>query len=126
MVGNEKTPDIAQHHHDVLIDGVDMKQVMLHLTHNVSEHPQISTQYRGLIHQPEDMCDALALLQNFQKCFAIDGITSELGIHHVANVVERAKRFGGQTFNAMGLLKKQKGFKDGVWVRLIEVITNDF
>ena len=65
MVCNEKTPDIAQHHHDVLIDGVDMKQVMLHLTHNVSEHPQISTQYRGLIHQPEGMCDALVLLQNF-------------------------------------------------------------
>ena len=51
MIGNEETSDISKHHQDMLINGVHMKQVMLHLTHNVSKDPQIPTENRSLIHQ---------------------------------------------------------------------------
>ena len=42
MFCHEKTPHIAQHHQDVLIHRVDMKQVVLHLAHDAPKHPQIA------------------------------------------------------------------------------------
>ena len=39
MLHDEKTPHIAQHHEDVLVHGVHMKQIVLHLTHDAPENP---------------------------------------------------------------------------------------
>ena len=94
MVGNEKAAHISQNHQDVLINGVDVKQVMLHLTDDVSKYPQITTQDGGLIHQSKCMCDALSLLHDFEKSLTIDGVASEFDIHHIANVIKRAQCFG--------------------------------
>ena len=58
VLGNEKSPHVAQHHEDVLIDGVDMEQVMLHLTHDAPKGPQITPQHRGLVHQTHGVGDA--------------------------------------------------------------------
>ncbi len=44
VVSDEKPAHIAQHHQDVLIHRVRMKQVVLHLTHNAPKHPQITAQ----------------------------------------------------------------------------------
>ena len=45
MLGHEKPPDIAQHHQDVLIDRVNMKQIMLHLPDDVAKHPEVTAQH---------------------------------------------------------------------------------
>ena len=94
MVSDEKSSIIPQHHQNVLINGVNMEQIMLHLTNDVPEHPEIATEHRGLVHQPKGMRDAFAFLQNFEKSCAVDWVISEFGIHDVAHVVKCAKRFG--------------------------------
>ena len=65
MIGYKETSHISQDHQDVLVNGVNVKQVVLHLTHNVSKYPQIASQNRRLIHQAKGMCDALTFLENF-------------------------------------------------------------
>ena len=64
VLGHEKAPHIAQHHQDVLVHRVGMEQVVLHLTHDAPEHPQVAPQHRGFIHQAHRMGDALGLLQD--------------------------------------------------------------
>ena len=46
MLGDGETSYIAHHHQDVLIDGIDMKQVMLHLSDDAAEVGQVATQNR--------------------------------------------------------------------------------
>ncbi len=52
VIRNKKATHVAQHHQGVLVDGVYVEQVMLHLPHNISERPQITSQYGVLVHQP--------------------------------------------------------------------------
>jgi hypothetical protein len=42
-----------------------VEQIVLHLSHDAAEGPEIAAQYRGLIHQPDGMGDAARLLQDF-------------------------------------------------------------
>ena len=44
VVGNEEAAHVSKDHENVLVDCVNVKQVVLHLTHNVSEHPQVAPQ----------------------------------------------------------------------------------
>ena len=44
VVGNEEAAHVSKDHEDVLVDRVNVKQVVLHLTHNVSEYPQVAPQ----------------------------------------------------------------------------------
>ena len=41
---NCESPQVAQHHHDVLVNGVDVEQVVLHAADNLSEHRQVVAQ----------------------------------------------------------------------------------
>ena len=50
MFNDHEAAHITQHHQDVLINGVDMKQVMLHLTNNFSEGRQVSTENATTVH----------------------------------------------------------------------------
>ena len=45
VIGNEETPNVSKDHQDVLVNCVNMKQVMLHLTHNVSKYPQVTSKH---------------------------------------------------------------------------------
>ena len=42
---DEETPHIAQHHQNMLIHRIDVKQVMLHLANDSPEDPQIPPQH---------------------------------------------------------------------------------
>ena len=64
MLGHKKPPHIAQHHQDVLVHGVHMKQVVLHLPDDFAKHPQVAPQHRCLVHQPQRVGDAFGLLQD--------------------------------------------------------------
>ena len=43
VLKNHKAPHITQHHQDMLINGIHMKQVMLHLANNFSEGRKVAT-----------------------------------------------------------------------------------
>jgi hypothetical protein len=58
MLGHRVAAQIAHDHQDMLIDGVGMKQIMLHLPDNPAEVGQITSEYAHLIHAPQRMCDA--------------------------------------------------------------------
>ena len=94
MVGYKETPHISQDHQDVLVNCVNVEQVVLHLTHNVSKHPQIASQNRCLIHQAKGMCNALAFLKNFQESGSVDRVSPKVGIHHAAHVIKCTQCFG--------------------------------
>ncbi len=59
VLGDGKTPDVAQHHQDVLIDRIDMVKIMLHLADDAPEVEQVASQHTGLVQQPHHMRDAL-------------------------------------------------------------------
>ena len=44
VIGNKEAPHVSKDHEDVLVYRVNVKQVVLHLTYNFSEHPQVATQ----------------------------------------------------------------------------------
>ena len=94
MLRHKKPPHVAQHHQYVLVHRVDMKQVMLHLTNDFAEHPQVAAQHRRLVHQPHGVGDAFGLLQYLQKCAPVDRVTAKFGRHHAARVVQGAQRAG--------------------------------
>ena len=84
MLGHEKAPHIAQHHEDVLIDGVDVKQVVLHLADDAPKRPQVAAQHRGFIHQAHGVGNALGLLENLQKDGTVDRVVAKLRVHQMA------------------------------------------
>ena len=94
MLRHEKAPHVAQHHQDVLVNGVNMKQVMLHLTDDFAEYPQIPAQHRCLVHHPQRMRDAFWLLKNAFEGVAINRITAKAGCHDATGVVQRTQRSG--------------------------------
>ena len=50
MLGHKEAPHIAQHHQNMLIHRVNMKQVVLHLPDDLAKNPQVTPQHRGLVH----------------------------------------------------------------------------
>ncbi len=45
-----ESAQIAYHHQDVLVDGVDVKQVVLHLADDAAEHRQVAPENPVLVH----------------------------------------------------------------------------
>ena len=94
MFGHEKAPYVAQHHQNMLVNRVHMKQVMLHLSDDFSENPQITPQHRGLVHQPHGVRDAFRLLQDAPEGVPVDWVTAKSAVHQAARVVQRAQGAG--------------------------------
>ena len=92
MFRNEEAPHVAQHHDDVLVNRVDVKQVVLHLPHDAAEHPQVAAEHAGLVHQPQRMRLAFGLGQNFHEGGAVDRVAPKVAVHDFARVVQRAQR----------------------------------
>ena len=124
MLGNKKAPGVAQHHENVLVDGVDMKQVMLHLADDASEHPQITSKHRGLVHQPHRMGQP-TMHQNLAKALAVDRVLAKPAVHLAARVVQRPQGAGGEPLQSGGGLVEQKSFQNGAWLALVEVVARD-
>ena len=95
VLRNKKAPHIAQHHQDVLVNGIDVEQIMLHLPHNFAKHPQIAAQHRCLVHQPHGVGQTLRLLQNRHEGGAVHRVFAKRGVHHLACVVQSAQGAGG-------------------------------
>ena len=89
MLGHEKAPHIAKYHQNVLVYGVDMKQIMLHLPDDFAKHPKVATQHGCLVHQPQRMGQAFGLHEHLAEGLAVHRVVAKLGIHQVAGVVQR-------------------------------------
>ena len=122
MFGDEEAAHVAQHHQDVLIHRVDVKQVVLHLPHDAPEHPEVASEHRGLVHQPHRMRDAGRLLKDAQKRAAVDRVVTEGCVHHGAHVVERAQGAGRQSAQAQVRLVQQEGLQNRMGMLLVEVV----
>ena len=62
-----EAPQVAQHHQDVLVDGVDVEQVVLHLADDAAELGQVAAEDAVLVHAAELVHDAARLLQDVQE-----------------------------------------------------------
>jgi hypothetical protein len=90
MFGHEKTPHIAHDHQNVLIDGIDVKQVVLHLPDDTAKRPQVAPEHAGAVHQPQGMNDALRRLQDAHELLPAARIVAEGAVHPVARQVDGA------------------------------------
>ena len=78
----------------MLVNRVDMEQVVLHLSHDSAERPQVTPEHRGLVHQPHGMGGSSPLHQDLHEGVAVDRVMAKLAIHQIARVVERAQGTG--------------------------------
>ncbi len=125
VLGDEKAAHVAQHHEDVLVDRIDMKQVVLHLPDDAAEHAQVAAEHRRLVHQPHRMRDAAWLQQHAHERHVIHVVVAELAVHDAARVVERPQRARRQAVHADGLLVQQEGLEDRVRIALVQVVADD-
>ena len=110
----------------MLIHGVDVEQVVLHLTDDAAKHPQVASQHTGLVHQAKGVRLAARLAQDAHEGRAVHRIAAKLGVHQLACVVQGSQRAGRKAIDAQGLLVGQKGFQDGVGVTAIEIVVDHF
>ena len=62
-----KTADVADDLKNMLVNGKDVKQVVLHLTDNLAESRNISTKNVELVHQPQRMQHTIFLAQDLDE-----------------------------------------------------------
>jgi hypothetical protein len=98
---------------DVLIDGVDVEQVMLHLPDDASETGQIATEDTQLVHAPELLDQATLLLENLQKKRTVVRIVAEIIVDQFACSPQGALRARAHSLQFGMFLEQQKGFEDG-------------
>ncbi len=126
VFGHRETAEIAQHHQDVLIDGIDVIQVMLHLPDNAPEVEQITPEHARLVHQPQRVRDAFGLLQDRHEQAPVLRIAPPVAAHQVARVVDCSQRSRRQTLYAACLFVQQERFENGVRFALENVVAGDF
>ena len=71
VLGEREAAQVAQHLDDVLVDGVDVEQVVLHLADDAAEHGQVAAEHRQLVHPAQLVQHALRLLQQFEEGRAV-------------------------------------------------------
>ena len=84
VLGFGEAAKVANHHQDVFVDGVDMKQIVLHLANDTAEHRQIAPEDPVLIHAPQLMGHAARLAKDGHEARAVPGIATERGVDAVA------------------------------------------
>ena len=123
--GHEKAPHVAQHHERVLIDGVDVKQIVLHLPHDAAENPQIAPQHAGAVHQPQRVRLPRRGLEHAHEQGVIGGVGAKAPVHRRAGVVERAQRAGAKRLHLRAALVEPEGLQDGARVALVKIVAVD-
>ncbi len=70
---------VAHHHQDMFVHGVDVEQVVLHLADDASEGGQVAPQDVLLVHAPQHMGESLRLTQDVHEQFAVARVVAESG-----------------------------------------------
>jgi len=82
--------DVAHDLKDVLVHGVDVKQVVLHLADDLAKIGQVAAQDVELVHAPEFMHDAALALQQLEESGPVHRIGTEFGRYEVARAPQGA------------------------------------
>jgi len=90
MFAHGEAAHIAHHHQDVLVDGIDVKQVVLHLADNAAEIRQVTTEHAGLIHAAQSVGNTALALNDLHEQRVIVRIAAEGIIDFEACMPERA------------------------------------
>ena len=109
----------------MLVHRVDVEQVVLHLSDDAPEHPQVAPEHRGLVHQPHGVGQPVVLHDDAAKGGAVDRVGAKLGVHHAAGVVQRAQRAARQALDAYRGLVQQESLQDRVRIAPVQVVAGD-
>ena len=107
-----EAPQIAHHHQDVLVDGIDVEEVVLHLSHDAAELRQVPAEDAVLIHAPELVHDAARLLQDVQEHEARERVLAKTRIDPGPRAVKGAQRAGGHAAQLLVLHHEQEALED--------------
>ena len=55
-LGHGEATEVANHHENVLVHGVDVEQVVLHLAHDATEGREVAPEHVVTVHAPQRMC----------------------------------------------------------------------
>ncbi len=108
VLGLGEAAQIADHHQDVLVDGVDVEQVVLHLADDASEHRQIAAENAVLVHPPQLVRDAARLAQDLDEARAIGRVAAKCGIDAIAVAPQRAQRARRHALELRMLLQREE------------------
>ena len=87
-----EAPQVADHHQDVLVDGVDVEEVVLHLADDAAERRQVAAEHAVLVHAPQLVRDAARLAQDLHEARAVRRVAAERGVDAIAVAPQRAQR----------------------------------
>ena len=112
-LGHGEAPQVAHHHQDVLVDGVDVEQVVLHLADDAAERRQVAAEDAVLVHAPQLVHDAARLLQDVQEQQrASTGSRRNARIDAASRAPQRAQRARGHAAQLGVLHHQQEALED--------------
>ena len=122
VLGDHQAAHVAQHLHDVLIDGVHMKQVVLHLADDAPPGGQVEAQDAVLVHPPHLLHHAALLLQEPQEQRPVGGVAAEIGVDQFAAMPQGPQGAGGHALEFGALLQEQEAFEHRARVALEDAL----
>jgi len=103
---------VANHHQDVLVYGVDVVQVVLHLPDDSTERRQVAAQYAVLVHAPQLVRDAAGLAQDGEKPGTVGRVAPEGRVDLSAMLPQGAQRGRRHALKLRALLKQKEAVED--------------
>jgi len=124
-LAHREAAQVAQHLQDMLVDGVDVEQVVLHLADDAPEIRQVAAQDVELVHPPEFVDDAAIALQQFKEGGPVDRVGPEIIVDQVAGQPHRTQRASRHADQFVVFLHDQEGIEDQVRVAVEDAILVD-
>ena len=108
-----ETAQVAHHHQDMFVHGIDVEEVMLHLPDDAAEGGQVAPQDIQVVHAPQRMGQALRLAEYVHEQPAVVRVLAEGGADQFARTPQRPQRLGGESGQARMLFQQQETFQYG-------------
>ena len=109
----------------MLIDGVGVKEVVLHASDDLAEIGQIAAENAELVHAPQFVQDAMFLPEKGKKTRAVARVGAEAFIHLGAGAPECADHARRHAAQARALRHDEEGFQNGFRRALENVFINN-
>ena len=126
QLGHREAAQVAHHHQDVLVDGVDVEQVVLHLADDAAELRQVAPEDAVLVHAPELVHDPARLLQDLQEEQLRGGVAPERRADQGAGAPQRPQRRRRHAAQLLVLHHEQERLENRRRVALEERLVDDF
>ena len=123
-LGFREAAQVTENAQDMLIDGIDVKQIVLHLTHDGAEFRQVITKNFKLVHAPHFVQNTTRGLEQANEIGFVHRVGAKTVIDQRACPPERTNCPCRHPFERLVGLHQQEGFEDGLR-RLIEDVFID-